>query len=720
MGKIIKYLRLSLFAKFVLWMGLLAIVPVIFTGWQLIEINRKGLQGTILELHTHLAQSLSEKITTYLNDIEDQMSFVIKAITEGKGQSQIVLQALLDSNQDFASISLVNKSGNEIFKVYNEDLFKDPKLLNLADHAIFKAMWDTKNTRSGLLSNVYFADLKPRINALYKISDTHLIFAAISLENLWNNIEQTQLGKTGYAFLIDSNGTVIAHPDKTHLEQKVTNETLPILVEALKSVSVGSKPYTRPDGTEIVGAYAPVPELQWVIIIEQNKSEAFLTATQSFWQATIIGLGVIIIAIVIAYLLARGLSRPIMHLIHGAERVASGDFTAEVDVQTRDELEDLADTFNSMTRKLKQYADLQVDKIIAEKTKTEAIIFSIADGIIMTDHDGHIQLINNQALNIFEIPADNSYEGKMIYDLIPKDIITNTLKEIIAKSHRDDVREIDLSSKETARFYKVNAGKVTALKGDDLGTVTVVHDITLEKQIDNMKEEFLHSITHDLRNPMTSIRGFLKFLIDGVAGEVNQQQMKMLLTVNKASEKLLIMINDILDIAKLEAGKIELDLEETNFKDIGMHVMEIVEGLAQRKHITLEMKADETLPLIKADTRFFERVITNLLSNSVKFTPEEGKVILEMHDETDQIKVSVIDNGEGIPSDYLDKIFDKFGQVTGQRKGGTGLGLTICKYVVEGHLGKIWVESKLGEGSKFIFTVPKNLTILKNGEIACA
>lgn len=701
-------------------MVLLAVVPVIFTGWQLIEINRKGLEGTILELHTTLAQSLAEKITTYLKNIENEMSFVIKAITEAKGQSQAVLQALLDSNENFASISLVNKSGAEIFKVYDEDLLKNPKLLNFSDHEIFKKMWDKKNTQTGLLSRVYFEESNPRIDALYKISDKHLIFAKISLSGLWNNIEQVRFGKTGYAFLIDSFGTVLAHPDKSQILKKENNKSLPILEEALKAVSVGSQPYTRPDGTQIVGAYAPIAALKWAVIIEQKKSEAFLTATQSFQKATVIGLGVIIIAIVMAYLLARGLSRPIIRLIHGAERVASGDFTTQVHVHTRDELRDLAHTFNSMTRKLKEYADLQVDKIIAEKTKTEAIIFSIADGIIMTDHNGRIQLINNQALKIFDIPLNENYEGKKIYDLIPKDVIIKTLRELIVQSQRDAFKEIDLSSGETSRFYKVNTGKVTALKGDDLGTVTVVHDITLEKQIDNMKEEFLQSITHDLRNPMTSIRGFLKFLLDGVAGETNPQQKKMLLTINKASEKLLIMINDILDIAKLEVGKFELALEPTNMKEISTHVIEMIEGLAQRKNISLEMKIDGPLEPIQADARLFERVITNLLSNSVKFTPEDGKIILEIHDEGSLVKVLVIDNGEGIPSDYLDKIFDKFGQVTGQRKGGTGLGLTICKYVVEAHHGKIWVESKLGEGSKFIFTIPKNLKSLEDGSVICA
>lgn len=718
--KLFAFLRLSLFTKFIIAMVSLAAIPVIITGWQLIEINRKGLESTILELHTHLAESLSEKINTYLERLENQMQFVIKSITEAKGQSQSILQALLDSDQDFVSISLVNRKGDEMFKVYNPDLLKDTTLLNLSDRSIFKQIWDTKNNKTGIISGVYFEDRQPHIDALYKITQTHLMFATLSLSNLWKDIEKTRLGKSGYAFLVDSNGTLIAHPDISRILKKENVKASPIVEDALQAISVGASEYTLPNGNRIVGAYAPVPAMGWGVIIEQLKSEAFITERKSRIQASVVGLSVIVIAIVIAFFMARNLSRPIMHLINGAERVAAGDFTTQVDVHTRDELRDLSRTFNSMTRKLKEYADLQVDKIIAEKTKTEAIIFSIADGIIMTDHTGKIQLINNQALQIFDIPPDpEGFEGKKIYELVPKKPIIKTLQEIIANPTRDDIREIDLSIGETARFYKVNAGNVKALKGENLGIVTVVHDITLEKQIENLKEEFLHSITHDLRNPMTSIKGFLKFLLDGIAGEINEQQKKMLTTMDRASEKLLTLINDILDIAKLEAGKLDVALEQTNLREMGTHVIEAAQGISQRKQITFEFSFDESLNPINADKKLVERVITNLIGNAVKFTPDEGHIILEIKNEDNNIRVAVIDNGEGIPPDYIDKVFDKFKQVAGQRKGGTGLGLTICKYLVESHRGRIWVESKLGVGSKFIFTIPKNLTKTKDGKIVC-
>lgn len=721
----LKAFKVSLFTKFIITMVALAAIPVIITGWQLIDINKKGLEGTILELHTHHATKLSDQIKTYMSTIEKQMTFIINATEEAKGLSSTILRSLIDSDDNFLILSFIDKQGKELLKVYNEDIIQGLELGSIADHPTFKQIKKMNIPQKGLLSPVYFRipGNIPCIDAFYQMNKSNIIFATLSLSALWNDINNTKIGKTGHAFMVDSHANLIAHRDLSRVLAKDNVKELAIVRNALKADSVGSSEYTLPNGKTMVGAYAPVPALGWGVIIEQEKAEAFVTEILSRKEAIKIGSIVILIAIFIAFFMARGLSRPILKLIDGAERVSGGDFTTQVHIHTSDELRDLAQTFNSMIRKLKTYSDIQVDKIIAEKTKTEAIIFSIADGIIMTDYEGKIQLINNQALKIFDIPPadiNTKYEGKKIYDLIPQEAILPALKDIITNPDKSDIREIDLSVGTTARFYKINAGKVKALKGDNLGIVTVVHDITLEKQLDNLKEEFLHSITHDLRNPMTSIRGFLRFLLDGIAGEVNPQQKKMLGTMDRASEKLLTMINDILDIAKLEAGKLDVSIEDINIRDIAAHVIEIAKGLSQRKNITFNVVIDESIGTIQADPKLIERALTNLLGNAVKFTPEEGKITLKINDVDNTIKVSVIDNGEGIPPDYIDKVFDKFKQVMGQRKGGTGLGLTICKYIVEGHKGQIWAESKLNQGSTFIFTIPKNLVKSDMGKIQCA
>jgi signal transduction histidine kinase len=225
-----------------------------------------------------------------------------------------------------------------------------------------------------------------------------------------------------------------------------------------------------------------------------------------------------------------------------------------------------------------------------------------------------------------------------------------------------------------------------------------------------MKDDFLHSITHDLRNPMTSIRGFMKFLIDEVAGPLTPQQRKMLETMDRASLRLLVLINDILDIAKLEAGRMKLNLAETDLRPLAQRTIEIAEGQALKKSIRLVLQCPDALPLITADPELLERVFSNLIGNALKFTPDNGQVTVALGEQDGRMRIAVEDTGEGIPPEYIDTIFHKFQQVAGQRRGGTGLGLTICKHIVEAHLGTIWAESALGTGSKFIFLLPLHLT----------
>jgi len=283
------------------------------------------------------------------------------------------------------------------------------------------------------------------------------------------------------------------------------------------------------------------------------------------------------------------------------------------------------------------------------------------------------------------------------------------------------VKEIDLSQGLYRKFIKTGTNIVKTEKGKNLGVVTVLRDVTLEKEIEKMKEDFVHSITHDLRSPMTSVRGFVEVLLDGSAGKINEEQREFLKIIDASSRKLLGMINNILDVAKLETGKMKLNLTEFDTKETVERVVKIMEPQAVKSGVKLSSQGFDSFPMIRADSDLMERVIMNLVSNVIKFTPSEGRVDIIGQDLPDRIQIAVVDTGQGIPPDYLEKVFDKFQQVeTGGEKRGSGLGLTIAKYGVEAHLGKIWVESEIGKGSRFSFWLPKNLVKNEKGEIVCA
>jgi len=712
-------IRIRLLHKFILIMVVLAVLPLSVVGLRMININRVALQDSILELHTHLAQSLAEKIDDYIDNLRAKLSFIItsqKIAQMSWQEKRVVLKSLLETSEDFVTISIVDSEGEEIIKVYNPRLEREPALRNLKEDKLFlKALEGATD-----ISPLYYVDDDPRLNVAYPLVGRQVIYIVVTLNKLWHKIYNTMIGRTGFAFLVDKEGKIIAHPEKKTAKNFEDATQLAIVQEVLSGRTVGSKEFVDQRGVEMVGAYAPVKRLGWGMVVQQAKDDAYISAIKMKQNAILWIIVSIFGAALVGFLTARGLSRPVLELIVGAEKVAEGDFTHKVLVRTHDELLTLADTFNFMTEKLKEYNDLQIDRIIAEKTKTEAVIYSIADGIVMTDFSGRIMLMNRQAREMLRLTGEDVIE-KNLMDYIGDARIAQSLREIMEERDKTVVKEIDLSLGPYRKFVKTGTNIVKTEKGKNLGVVTVLHDITLEKEIEKMKDDFVHSITHDLRSPMTSIRGFVEVLLDGSAGEINEEQKEFLKIIDVSSQKLLGMINNILDVAKLEAGKMKLNLMEFNPKETVERVIRIVEPQAVKSGVKLLTQGLDSLPSIRADCDLMERVIMNLVANAIKFTPSKGRVEIIGEDLPDKIQIAVADTGMGIPKDYLDKIFDKFQQVGTDRgeERGSGLGLTIARYGVEAHLGKIWAESELGKGSKFSFWIPKNLIKNERGEIVC-
>jgi len=209
-------------------------------------------------------------------------------------------------------------------------------------------------------------------------------------------------------------------------------------------------------------------------------------------------------------------------------------------------------------------------------------------------------------------------------------------------------------------------------------------------------------------NNKLEIKGFSEFLLKEIAGPLNPNQKNMVVSIGRAAFRLLQMVNNILDIAKMEAGKMELNLTKFNVYNLVKNCVDLMSSLAVKKNITFVIDGDKNIEIV-ADANLIERVYINLIGNAIKFTPQDGKITIGFAIVDGKFRSWVEDTGEGIPPEYIDKIFAKFEQVKGQKAGGTGLGLTISKYIAEAHLGKIWAESKPGSGAKFIFEFPLNL-----------
>jgi NtrC-family two-component system sensor histidine kinase KinB len=269
------------------------------------------------------------------------------------------------------------------------------------------------------------------------------------------------------------------------------------------------------------------------------------------------------------------------------------------------------------------------------------------------------------------------------------------------------VREVPLASDGAARTVLISSHPVVLPGNQDLrGVVLALRDVTLEREVERMKDGFLHSITHDLRSPMASIIGFSKYLLKGVGGALSAEQTEMVATIQDAAQRALALVNDILDLARLEFRKVKLKAAPVSLGDVAERTARTLRGVAQQRGVSFQVEL-AALPPVDADLELMERLLGNLMGNAAKFARDNGLVSVSGRPEGADVVLCVADDGEGVPEAFRERIFEKFEQVPGTRKGGLGLGLTICREIVQMHGGRIWVGRDLGPGARFFVSLPR-------------
>ncbi len=412
-----------------------------------------------------------------------------------------------------------------------------------------------------------------------------------------------------------------------------------------------------------------------------------------------------------AYILSKRFTRPIRDFKRSATEIARGNFNERIAVESNDEIGQLAKIFNYMATELRRLNDMNLNKMITEKNRTKAIIRNIADGIIVTDEQSHILMINSAMESWFGIveqqcvnePLErcisNSHLLKFISGVQSGAKQTPPSMEIIVKSPRNwkDV------------FLQARAAPVINEQRELIGIVTILRDVTREKEIDRMKTELVSLVAHELRSPLTSISGFSELLLDP---QVNREQSEEYATIIlKEASRLSDLINKFLDISKIEAGKSQVKKAPMQLRDVIDKVLDVNLHQAEKKGIVVVVKVAPDLPLINGDKDMLEQVVLNLFTNAVKYSPENSAIEIRLKEREHDILTEVEDNGYGMSEKALPRIFEKFYRVTDNDKvreiSGTGLGLSLVKEIVEIHGGTIAVKSRLNEGSTFAFSIPK-------------
>lgn len=339
------------------------------------------------------------------------------------------------------------------------------------------------------------------------------------------------------------------------------------------------------------------------------------------------------------------------------------------------------------------------------RKKAEAILASTGDGLIVFDPDDVVTYVN---------PTACEFVGVKPKQVLGKHVDLAELLGMVAEDGYDpavdgsQIREVRLE-KPTHRILDVRTDPVLDESGAYLGYVATLHDVTAEREVGQMKNEFVSTVSHELRTPLTSIKGYVDLILDGEAGEINEIQREFLSIVKENADRLVDLINDMLDISRIESGRIHLKIQPISVLDLALDVAGTFAAVAERSGHKIVVKVPDDLPRVAGDRDRVGQVLTNFVSNAIKYSPSGGTVTIRAKQDGDMVQVSITDQGIGIDKEDQKKLFTKFYRVDSsltREIGGTGLGLSICKSIIELLGGQVGVRSKPGKGSTFYFTLP--------------
>lgn len=517
-------------------------------------------------------------------------------------------------------------------------------------------------------------------------------------------------------YVLDNYGTMLAGSD-TQLGEAL--EITPNLLSAING---------RYDNRIISGAeYAdwalPLSEGTWIVYIKDSLEEVRQLNQVVFsiiLQAMFVG---IFIAILLSFFLAKAITSPIQRLTWGTRRVAEGDFTHPIEVNSRDELGILTENFNYMKDQLKD----TLDEVSGEREKLQTVLASLRDAVFTFTADGKLLHWNNSAAELYQkhIGEQRVGEQQKLGETVTT-MLDICLEGMDIPLQRDGSKLRLISPDVTVerskdgfvfrdrivsgRVFDVSVGVIRYVEGRKKvpGCILIAHDVTGRYELDESRREFVANVSHELRTPLTSIKGATETILSDpeMDGDMREYFLDMILS---ESDRMTRIVSDLLVLSRLDNKRTKWQVESFDLPASVRRLCEVMRPDLEAHGHTITCTATENIPSVTGDRQRLEQVIINIISNAIKYTPDGGHIDVEMHPERDMLVTTITDNGIGIPEEDISHIFERFYRVEKSRTsdaGGTGLGLAIAKELVEAHGGQISIESRPNEGTAVRIAIP--------------
>ncbi|PKM84020.1 MAG: PAS domain-containing sensor histidine kinase [Firmicutes bacterium HGW-Firmicutes-13] len=426
--------------------------------------------------------------------------------------------------------------------------------------------------------------------------------------------------------------------------------------------------------------------------------------------------GALLVLSVTAFLgfaLAQTITRPIREITFKAEILASGDFSQQIKINEEDEIGQLGKMFNHLAFQL----DDTLQEIYAEKSKVESILNYMTDGILAYNRQGRLIHINPAAkmmLGLNDKKSEEEWTRKLLEELFPEEDMWLVLEEEKQLAKEFTRKEKEMILKAFFAPFKTKEGSLT-------GVLIVLHDITGDRKLSHLQQEFVANVSHELRTPLTTIKSYVEALINGAMHDKEIEE-KFLRVVEDETDRMTRLVQDLLILSQLDYRQVRWNKQLVDLNTLVKEVFEQIMVDLQEGQILWKIKIPEGMPPLYVDKDRIKQVFLNLLSNARQYTPQGGKIILEAEEEFQEIKILIEDTGCGIPPEDLPRVFERFYRVDKTRSreyGGTGLGLSIARQIVQAHGGEMFIESAPGEGTRVSFTLPGFKDSEKTGGEQC-
>ena len=449
-----------------------------------------------------------------------------------------------------------------------------------------------------------------------------------------------------------------------------------------------------------------VVNLQILTATEPDSPVAMPALERALLWISITGGICILTGLVLLIWLPRSINRPVKELTRGILEIANHNYEKRLDMKGYEEFREVSDSFNRMAEKLTEYRNSTLADILSAKKFLEAVVNSIHEPIIGLNTEREILFINNEALNVLNMKRENVIRHSAEELSLKNDLLRRLIRELVTPGEKNEPLKIYADNKESyfqASYIPIENAEAEKGEARNLGDVILLKNITEFKELDSAKTTFISTISHELKTPISAIMMSLQLLEDKRVGVLNGEQEQLSKNIKDNSQRLLDITGELLNMTQVEAGKLQMMPKITKPIELIEYAIKANQVQADKFNIQIEVEyPEEKIPKLFVDSEKIAWVLTNLLSNAIRYSKENGRVVIGARREEEYIELYVQDFGKGIDPRYHQSIFDRYFRVPGTKVQGSGLGLSISKDFVEAHGGTLTVQSELGKGSCFV------------------